>query len=88
MYIFEILGGREHFQTLVYVKIIGIIIYKSIKIHIKIFLTKLLDAPAFMSNRRGRENKKISFIFIILTYLCIYIVFILFFLLHHIFIIF
>ena len=38
MYIFKILEKRGYFQSLVYVKVVGIITYKSIKIYVKFFL--------------------------------------------------
>ena len=47
IYIFKILGGREHFQSLVYVKVIKIIIYKSIKIHVNFFYETLGAATPF-----------------------------------------
>ena len=38
---FKILRGQGYFQSLVYVKVVGTITYKSIKIHVKYFLMKL-----------------------------------------------
>ena len=50
MYILKILGGRGHFQSFVYIKIVGAITYKSIKIHIKYFLMKLLGGLQSVPN--------------------------------------
>ena len=43
---FKILRGQGYFQSLVYVKVVGTITYKSIKIHVKYFFMKLFGGCA------------------------------------------